>query len=605
MADAIPRRYLVCLWLLAGGLAFVLCVPFQLSGTLVGGVFVPGDHDSFYHARRIIDAIDAPLSMYQFDAKIHAPEGSWITWPWAYDMTAAIAAKALMAVSGSTQPMSILAFFAPAWLFVNAALLLGVAAQLRLSFGTRILALLFFALSPLTNDVHRVGMIDHHYVEYTFVLATLWLGLRWFRDLSDRRRALALGALLGAALAFHNSLFVTQAPVLAALAWRWALRRPLAPDAAAAFAAVLVGATALFLLPSQPFRDGVFSFYLHSWFHLYVSCCTAAFCVAFSRVPATPRNAAWLAAAALILTVPLLAQMAQGSAWVFGRIEYLSTIPELNSLARIILNEGAVSLVPKYSLLLWLLPLTIGWLCWRLRREAGDASLFFVVMTLFGTFLMLQQFRLHYFGSFALTLPLCLLIEDLRRAPPGTLARRAAPFALAAAALAMLPMLPMLARIMPPAFDFQYALTRQIYPSLHAACAKHPGVVLADHADGHYIRYHSDCSVIGNMFIITPQHVRKVRDTEELLALGSVEEVLARAPYVRYVLVRRADNVLDDAEPCGVDCPENRGLRFELLSKGPPYPAKLELLEELRVRKGAQVQPLARLFLVRTSLVSQ
>jgi hypothetical protein len=602
VAHPIPRRYLVYLWLIAGGVALVISVPFQLSATLVGGVFVPGDHDSFYHARRIIDAIGAPLSMYQFDARIHAPEGSWITWPWAYDMAAALAAKALMALSGATQPMSVLAFFAPAWLFVNAALLLGAAAQLGLSFGTRILALAFFALTPLTSDLHRVGMIDHHYIEYTFILATLWLGLRWFRDLSDRRHAIALGAVLGAAVAFHNSLFVTQAPVLAALAWRWGLRRPLERGAAGAFAAALIGTTALFLLPSQPFREGAFSFYLHSWFHLYVSCCTAAFCVAFSRVQATPRNGAWLAAVALLLAVPMLAQMAQGSAWLFGRIEYLSTIPEIGSVPRTILNGHVANVVLKYSLLLLLLPLTVGWLCWRLRREAGDANLFFVAMTLWGTFLMLQQFRLHYFGSFALTLPLCLLIDDLRRTPRGTLA---APIATAAAGLAMLPMLPLVSRVLPPAHDFQYALTRHIYPKLHAACARHPGVVLADHADGHYIRYHSDCSVIANMFIITPQHVRKVRETEELLALNSVEELLARAPHVRYLLVRRGDNVLDESAPCGVECPENRGLRFELLSKGPPFPAGLELLDEIGLRKGTQLQPLARLFLLRSSLVPQ
>ena len=53
-------------------------------------------------------------------------------------------------------------------------------------------------------------MIDHHYVEHTFVLLTAWLGLRWFQQPDDVRRAATLGIALGAATAFHNGLFILQ-----------------------------------------------------------------------------------------------------------------------------------------------------------------------------------------------------------------------------------------------------------------------------------------------------------------------------------------------------------------------------------------------------------
>lgn len=177
---------------------------YHLSATLVDGVFLPADHDSFYHARRIIDAIGAPLQLYQFDARIHAPEGSWVTWPWGYDTLMAFVAGAAMSITRAEDPMSVLAFVAPFWVFVNAALFLGVASRLQLSLAARALAMLSFATSPLTQSLHRVGMIDHHYVEYTFVLATLYFGLTWLRNPSVRRSAAALGAVLGAAPAFHN-----------------------------------------------------------------------------------------------------------------------------------------------------------------------------------------------------------------------------------------------------------------------------------------------------------------------------------------------------------------------------------------------------------------
>jgi len=165
--EGVPLRYTVVLWLTASTLAFLLCL-YGFAGTLAQGVFLPADQDSFYHARRILDAIPDPLMMYQFDPRIHAPEGSWITWPWAYDMMMAFIGRGLMALTGAKDPMSVLAFVAPAWVFVNAAILLGVARRLGLSLPLQAIALLCYALSSLTRTLHRVGMLDHHYVEQWF-----------------------------------------------------------------------------------------------------------------------------------------------------------------------------------------------------------------------------------------------------------------------------------------------------------------------------------------------------------------------------------------------------------------------------------------------------
>ena len=72
-----------------------------------------------------------------------------------------------MALTGAADPMTVLAFVAPAWVFVNAALFLGVASRLRLSLPMQALAMLFFTVVPLTQKLHRVGMLDHHYIEFT------------------------------------------------------------------------------------------------------------------------------------------------------------------------------------------------------------------------------------------------------------------------------------------------------------------------------------------------------------------------------------------------------------------------------------------------------
>jgi len=590
MSGGIPRRYSIGLWLTAGALAFLLCL-YHLSGTLIDGAFVPADHDSFYHARRILDALGDPLRMYQFDPRLHAPEGAWVTWPWAYDMLMAFAARGLMALTGAADPMTVLAFISPAWVFVNAALFLGVASRLRLSFAMQCLAMLFFATSPLTQTLHRVGMLDHHYVEYTFVLASLYLGLGWFEDLPSRRRAIALAVLLGAAPAFHNGLFILQLPVLITLGWLWALKRPIDRGAALAFALTLVAVTALFLAPSEPFRRGEFSYYLHSWFHLYAAGCTALLCVLASAIRFTPVAAAGLCAVLAAMAAPTLTQLQQGRDFLFGGHPLLARIAEFGNIPRDIAAGRWWRLTLFYSPLVWLLPLGIGGLFWRLRRDAGNASIYFLVQALIGSFLLLQTFRLHYFGSFALILPLCLLIDAARERRPSLFASRPAALALGVLAAASLaPGLLELRDVYRLPTNQGYAVQRSAYQALNAACRRAPGAVLADPNDGHLIRYHSECSSIADNFLTTPRDFEKVGLVEAMMA-SPAADVIRYAPYVRYILVRRADDVRV-AGGCGLDCPENNGLRRELLLPDPPSLPRLRLLWEVRLRS----EPFLRLF---------
>ena len=597
----IPLRYTIVLWLAGSTLAFLLCM-YDLSGTLVQGVFLPTDQDSFYHAHRILDAVSNPLQMYQFDPRIHAPEGSWITWPWAYDMMMAFIAKTLMSITGVRDPRSILAFVAPAWVFVNIGLLIGITTRLRLSLALQAIAVFCFAASTLTRTLHRVGMLDHHYIEQTFVLAMIFLGLGWFQQIGNQRRAALLGFALGMAPAFHNGLFILQLPVLITLLCLWWLGRPLPMLAMRAFALALVLTTTVFLLPSEPFRQGMFSFYLHSWFHLYIAACSAALCVFLAKFQQSTKAAAALVCVCVLLAIPMLSQLLEGGNFLLARIMEYDKIGETQSIAQWVAKRGVNHISRIYSYLLWLLPAGLAYLCWRLRADSSNGSIFFVVALLFGSTLLLQQIRFEYFGSIALYLPLCLLAADWTRR--SVRAGHLATGALAVVvAFAYVPCLAMLRERGPLGGDASYMLTRSMYPALHAACAQRPGVVLASFNEGHYITYHSDCSVIADGFILTRQHQQKVVDVRHLLQ-SNLNEVLAEAPYIRYIYVRRADDILATGDNrCYPKCPENTGLRQQLLVDGPPFPPQVKLLAEkkLQIGENVEIEPYARLFeVVRT-----
>src|SRR5262249_52424706 len=63
----------VVLWACAAAVAVFLAMLFRDSAVF-GGVYVPQGNDSFYHARRAIDALGA-RGFYETDMRLHAPDG--------------------------------------------------------------------------------------------------------------------------------------------------------------------------------------------------------------------------------------------------------------------------------------------------------------------------------------------------------------------------------------------------------------------------------------------------------------------------------------------------------------------------------------------------
>src|SRR6187455_2686482 len=80
----LPSAGTLAIWSL-GSLIAIFFALLVSDSTIVGGLYLPRTNDSFYHARRILDAAVGTRGFYQFDDRLHVPEGTWIPWPWAYD----------------------------------------------------------------------------------------------------------------------------------------------------------------------------------------------------------------------------------------------------------------------------------------------------------------------------------------------------------------------------------------------------------------------------------------------------------------------------------------------------------------------------------------
>ena len=92
-----------------------------------------------------------------------------------------------------------------------------------------------------------------------------------------------------------------------------------------------------------------------------------------------------------------------------------------------------------------------------------------------------------------------------------------------------------------------------VYPGLmqlRDVCERRPGTVLAAINDGHWIRYHTRCGVIGNVFLFTEQDARKRLEVESLLATEP-ESLRRERPDVGYVLLHAELELFVPVRPDG------------------------------------------------------
>lgn len=532
------RSTAVLLWLAIGSIAAFSC---GIGKTFahMGDQYFPYGIDSFYHAVRILDAVRDPASFSEFDAKIHAPEGSLLVWPWGYDYFMAKLVRGALAIGLSSDPLMTLLWIPVAAVFIGTGLLMLVARRLGLGNWGMALAGLCMALSASTQLMYNFGQIDHHYAEHICILASLALGLRWFKSPSNAS-GITLGIIFGFALAIHNALFIIQVPFLATALVLWLQGKRPALRPTIAFAAALLGATVAILLPSQPFQEGRFEFYYLSWFHLYVVGCTASVMVLLASLQPTRRNIGALAVIATLLVAPLINQISYARSFVDGSLGMLSEILEMRSPLQMVRDGSFDGLTRFYSALFFLAPVTFALCAIRLWRERTSPRLLFWVWCLFGLPLMMMQVRMHYFGTFALFLPWIIVAQEIGERRP-ELHKRSLLITSLILLLAYAQVIRyQLVAPLPRAGDTGFAPLYPVFEPLRRACAEDPGVVLADTNSGHYIRYFTNCSVIANNFLLTKQQFDKADEVDRLFALPP-EELPKKAPFVKYVLTRAGD----------------------------------------------------------------
>jgi len=530
----------VALWLLATLIAVFFATLLKESAYF-DGHYLPRTNDSLYHARRILDTAIGERGFYQFDERLHVPDGAWIPWPWAYDWLVAQSLRAALWIAPGTDPMAYLSYIAVFWIGINAALFLACLQAIGLSAGLRAIAMLGFALSPLIQLTHATAMIDHHFVELTFVLLAVWLGMRWLEDAANRRRAALLGLVLGVSVAFHNGLFILQLPLLAAIFLLWLKGERLPLGAVKVLGGTLVATTLLVALPSAPLRAGFFDFALLSWFHVYIAFCSAVALLFLGAVEFSPKRLGALVGLAAALGVPILAQAVRGAMFFSGDLVMLDEVLEAQSPFRMMIETvGPTETASYYGWLIVAAPLIVAWFAWTALRRDERPVVFYAVWALFGLAMLLLQYRFFYFGLlFLLSGPLLALDALARRRElrPGLVVVGA----LAALAVLYQPALrERLFTIYAAGGDRDYMGGLSAFEHLAELCAEHPGTVLANSNDGNAVLYHTDCSVVANNFIMRPEDERKLNEIVELMQ-SSPESIRQHEPPIDYLFLRVRD----------------------------------------------------------------
>jgi len=585
------------LWI-AGSMVMVAGALSMLGASLVDHQYLPATADSFYHARRILDSVFSGNPVIQFDNRIHVPEGSWLAWPWGFDTVMARITSLFGPFANRDDANRVLMNIPPAAAPIAVALVVNIARQLKLHFLLAALFALSFAALPTMHGLFRVGNIDHHFAELLWTLGTLSAGIWFFRaGTPSYVPGIVLGCVLGTSLAIHNSLFILQVPVVLTLALFW-LQGAEFPDRARilGFAGALLVTTTLMCIPSEPWRRGFFEFYTLSWFHFYIATCVAVFSVLLSMLPRSGRNIAILVLAAGAALIPLVGALSFGSEFVSGELASISDIMEAQSPYEMYRSAGEEMSTRILSWMMWLTaPMLLLNLWWAFRSRTSELR-FVALVGVLGLALMQFQFRFAVFsGASMLLTPLLLAGFIAERLPERRIATLLASVLLFG--IAFYPTLKNWQTRWQLSGNQAYTWLRPAFPALKSACDEHPGVVLADIDAGHWIRYHSECSVIGDVFLLTPLHAAKALESARLLRLTPAE-IVAESRDIRYVFARQSTGLfLDESGRERPDLNKLRGslpaLERDLLAPDAKLPPQYRLRGEARTPAG---QVYARLY---------
>ncbi len=194
---------------------------------------------------------------------------------------------------------------------------------------------------------------------------------------------------------------------------------------------------------------------------------------------------------------------------------------------------------PKSPVII-LVPFLLLFCVWRLVREKEASLVVYLIFATVGMGLMLMQYRLNYFGSiFMLSVPWVALayvpaVQKMKRSLVGV-----------SAVLVFFvgfrpPLTGPLLNEYPVAGSVLYETVQPLMPSIEEACDEDPGIVLAAGQFGHYLSFHTKCSVIANNFLFSDFHFMKVNEVNELFRVPADILASAESP-IKYILVMLAD----------------------------------------------------------------
>jgi hypothetical protein len=550
------------LWLAGSTLAVVAALTL-LSAGYANGEFLPSNADAFYHARRILDSLFTGTPVIQFDDRIHVPEGSWLTWPWGFDTLLTQITKLFGPYASEAQANRVLMNIPPAALPLAVGLVVIITRQLALPFFLTLLVVMGFSALPLIYMQFAVGNVDHHFAELLWTLGTLSAGI-WFFGAGrlSYGAGITLGCVLGSALAIHNGLFILQIPIAVTFALFWLRGIPLPHRSQViAFGAALLTATLLVCLPSEPWQRGFFEFYTLSWFHFYIVACVTVFSILLAMIERNTRNLVIVLLAAAAAVLPIIGTLGFAGEFVSGELESIRSITEAKSPYALYRLYGEPMSTRFFSWLLWLTGPMLLLNVWWIYRRKDPALQFVAIASAMGLALMQTQFRFGVFGEVPMLLTPVLAARFLYEARP-ELRRVVLAACYALFAVAFYPTFSNWQIRWTLGGNEGYANVRSAFPVLKALCAQRPGIVLGDLDTGHWVRYHSKCSVIADVFLLTPQHAAKAFESSRLLAMAPAELLTAK-PEVRYVFAHHSMMIARDEK--GVETPNLENMRLSLL----------------------------------------
>lgn len=516
------------------GLMLFCALSVRMSG-FVDGEYIPQNADAFYHARRILDAVMSGQPVIQFDSRMHVPEGSWITWPWGYDQALAWIVSLFGPFSSEQDAARILFHLPLALIPVAIGLMVWLTWQLRLSLAMSALAVLAFAAIPEMFMNYALGQVDHHDAEQIWALMLLNGAVWMLRVPASRAAPVFLGVSLGTAIAVQNGLFLLPVMFVLALAMVWLRGLPLPqPGRLHALAIALFLASLAVCIPSQQWRSGRFSYLDLSWFQLYVAAVCAVYVAWMARTRPSARAIAAMALIGVVAVAAAYVPVKSGMQFASGHAEFTQNISEAISPYHAMAVFGPVRSTRLFTWLIWLsLPamLFCAWWTWRDRRVEMVA---FAAISVVVLLLMQSQVRFLNLGMMSLVIALPLAVEELaaRREQVAKLARLAMVLVVM---VCFLPTRGIYATLWLPGDDYSYSAVRHNLKQLAKACAERPGTVVAPLEAGHWIRYHTACSVVANMFVLSPIQVAKIQELYGLQDLSAAQLRAAR-PDVRYVM---------------------------------------------------------------------